>query len=75
MPRIDCWRLCYTLLDTDGLAVLENCTDVIDSIPKLMRDEKKATSFSSTSANRFGTPFRQLVNSGAFDRSMQHHLM
>jgi len=26
--------------DTDGLAVLDNCPDVIDSIPKLMRDEK-----------------------------------
>ena len=32
--------LCYTLLDTDGVAVLDNCVDVIDSIPKLMRDEK-----------------------------------
>ena len=40
MPRIACWRLCYTLLDTDGLAGLDNCPDVIDSIPKLMRDEK-----------------------------------
>src|SRR6516225_1833802 len=38
--RVDGWRLCYTLLDTDGLAVLDNCVDVIDSIPKLMRDEK-----------------------------------
>jgi len=38
--RIDGWRLCYTLLDTDDLAVLDNCPDVIDSIPKLMRDEK-----------------------------------
>jgi len=38
--RVDGWRLCYTLLDTDGLAVLDNCPDVIDSIPKLMRDEK-----------------------------------
>ena len=38
--RVDGWRLCYTLLDTDGVAVLDNCVDVIDSIPKLMRDEK-----------------------------------
>jgi len=38
--RVDGWRLCYTLFDTDGLAVLDNCSDVIDSIPKLMRDEK-----------------------------------
>ena len=38
--RVDGWRLCYTLLDTDGVAVLDNCADVIDSIPKLMRDEK-----------------------------------
>ena len=28
------------LRDTDGVAVLDNCVDVIDSIPKLMRDEK-----------------------------------
>jgi hypothetical protein len=38
--RVDGWRLCYTLLDTDGVAVLDNCVDVIDSILKLMRDEK-----------------------------------
>ena len=38
--RIDGWRLCYTLFDTGGLAVLDSCEDVIDSIPKLMRDEK-----------------------------------
>src|SRR3974377_1360617 len=38
--RVDGWRLCYTLLDTDALAVLDTCPDVIDSIPKLMRDEK-----------------------------------
>jgi hypothetical protein len=38
--RVDGWRLCYTLLDTDDLAVLDTCPDVIDSIPKLMRDEK-----------------------------------
>jgi hypothetical protein len=38
--RVDGWRLCYTLLDTDGVAVLDSCPDVIDSIPKLMRDEK-----------------------------------
>jgi hypothetical protein len=37
---VDGWRLCYTLFDTDELAVLDNCQDVIDSIPKLMRDEK-----------------------------------
>jgi len=38
--RVDGWRLCYTLLDTDTVAVLDNCPDVIDSIPKLMRDER-----------------------------------
>jgi hypothetical protein len=38
--RVDGWRLCYTLLDTDGVAVLDTCPDVIDSIPKLQRDEK-----------------------------------
>jgi phage terminase large subunit len=38
--RVDGWRLCYTLLDTDGFAVLANCKDVIESIPQLMRDEK-----------------------------------
>ena len=38
--RVDGWRLCYTLLDTDGIAVLANCRDVIESIPQLMRDEK-----------------------------------
>src|SRR5215471_17603203 len=29
-----------TMFDTDNVAVLDNCPDVIDSIPKLMRDEK-----------------------------------
>jgi hypothetical protein len=38
--RVDGWRLCYTLLDTQGVAVLNACRDVIDSIPKLMRAEK-----------------------------------
>lgn len=38
--RVDGWRLCYTLLDTEGVAVLNTCRDVIDSIPKLMRSEK-----------------------------------
>ena len=38
--RVDGWRLCYTLLDTDGVAILDNCPDVIESIPELMRDEK-----------------------------------
>jgi Phage terminase large subunit len=38
--RVDGWRLCYTLLDTEGVAVLASCRDVIDSIPKLMRSEK-----------------------------------
>jgi len=47
------------LFDTDGLAVLDNCQDVIDSILKLMRDEKniedaqkKTTNFSPTFASR-----------------------
>ena len=38
--RVDGWRLCYTLLDTSELFVLDTCTDLIESIPKLMRDEK-----------------------------------
>jgi phage terminase large subunit len=38
--RVDGWRLCYTLLDTDGVAVLANCHDVIESMPQLMRDDK-----------------------------------
>jgi hypothetical protein len=38
--RVGGWRLIYTLLDTEGLAVLGNCRDLIDSIPQLMRDEK-----------------------------------
>jgi phage terminase large subunit len=38
--RVDGWRLCYTLFDTDGIAVLDNCPDVIESIPELMRDEQ-----------------------------------
>ena len=39
--RVDGWRLCYTLLDTDGIAVLANCRDVIESIPQLQRDDKE----------------------------------
>jgi hypothetical protein len=39
--RVDGWRLCYTLLDTEGVAVLNTCRDVIDSLPKLMRSEKE----------------------------------
>ena len=38
--RVDGWRLTYTLLDTEGVAVLNTCRDVIESIPKLMRSEK-----------------------------------
>jgi len=38
--RVDGWRLCYTLLDTEGVAVLASCRDVVDSLPKLMRSEK-----------------------------------
>lgn len=39
--RVDGWRLISTLLDTDGVVVLDQCRDVIESIPKLQRDEKK----------------------------------
>lgn len=39
--RVDGWRLTYTLLDTDGVGVLNTCRDVIESIPKLMRSEKE----------------------------------
>jgi len=38
--RVGGWRLLYTLLDTDGIAVTANCRDLIDSVPQLMRDEK-----------------------------------
>ena len=38
--RVDGWRLIYTMLDTESLIVLDNCRDTIESIPKLMRDEK-----------------------------------
>lgn len=38
--RVDGWRLAYTLFDTNELFVLDNCIDTIESIPKLMRDEK-----------------------------------
>jgi hypothetical protein len=38
--RVDGWRLCYTLLDADGVAVLDNCRDLIESIPQLQRDDK-----------------------------------
>jgi phage terminase large subunit len=38
--RVDGWRLTYTLLDTSEFAVLDTCTDTIESIPKLMRSEK-----------------------------------
>lgn len=38
--RVDGWRLIYTLLDTENLIVLDTCTDTIESIPKLMRDDK-----------------------------------
>lgn len=38
--RVDGWRLCYTLFDLDELAVMSGCGDTIESIPKLMRDEK-----------------------------------
>jgi hypothetical protein len=48
-PRPESWlpyvftspkEVAETGLDTDGLAVLDSCHDVIDSIPTLMRDEK-----------------------------------
>jgi hypothetical protein len=38
--RVDGWRLVYTMLDTGEFAVLDSCTDLIESIPKLMRSEK-----------------------------------
>ena len=38
--RVGGWRLVYTLLDTDGFVVLDTCRDVIESVPKLQRDEK-----------------------------------
>lgn len=38
--RVDGWRLTYTLFDLEDLAVMSSCTDTIESIPKLMRDEK-----------------------------------
>jgi phage terminase large subunit len=39
--RVDGWRLVYTLLDTEGVGVLNTCRDVTDSLPKLMRSEKE----------------------------------
>ena len=38
--RVGGWRLLYTLLDTEGFAVTQNCRDLIESFPQLMRDEK-----------------------------------
>jgi Terminase large subunit, T4likevirus-type, N-terminal len=38
--RVGGWRLVYTLLDTEGFLVSENCRDLIESFPQLMRDEK-----------------------------------
>jgi len=38
--RVDGWRLCYTLIDTEDVAVLDSCPDVIESIPKLQRSTK-----------------------------------
>lgn len=38
--RVDGWRLMYTMLDTESFAVMDTCRDVIESIPKLMRDDK-----------------------------------
>ena len=51
--RVDGWRLCYTLLDTDGVAILDNCPDVIDSLPKLMRDEKNIEDAASAGNDLF----------------------
>ena len=36
---------------TEGVAVLDNCQDVIDSIPKLMRDEKNTEDTTKAGAN------------------------
>jgi hypothetical protein len=38
--RVDGWRLIYTMLDTENLIVIDTCRDTIESVPKLMRDER-----------------------------------
>jgi hypothetical protein len=38
--RVAGWQLCSTAFDCDGVVILDTCNDVIESIPKLMRDEK-----------------------------------
>jgi hypothetical protein len=41
---------------TEGVAVLDNCQDVIDSIPKLMRDEKNTDDTAKKGANEQTIP-------------------
>jgi PBSX family phage terminase large subunit len=38
--RIGGWRLIYTQFDTEFLIIQDSCTEVLDSIPRLMRDQK-----------------------------------
>jgi hypothetical protein len=45
-----------TDFDTEGVAVLDNCQDVIDSIPKLMRDEKNTEDTTKEGANEQAIP-------------------
>jgi hypothetical protein len=42
--------------DTEGVAVLDNCEDVVDSIPKLMRDEKSTEDTTKEGANEQAIP-------------------
>ena len=58
--RVDGWRLCYRLLDTDGVAVLDTCPDVIDSIPNLQRDEKNIEDAQAQGTGCFLTSARVL---------------
>lgn len=51
--RVDGWRLIGTLLDTDGVAVLDSCPDVIESLPRLMRDEKDPEDAESEGSDLF----------------------
>jgi phage terminase large subunit len=39
--RVGGWQLLYQLLETDQWLIAENCPKLIDSLPTLIRDEKK----------------------------------
>ena len=39
--RVGGWQLCYQLLEQDKWLITENCEKLIDSLPTLIRDEKR----------------------------------